>query len=190
MRSRGSCPIPLQTHNVAMTSPISDFVVSLGSDGRILSQGTMSKALATSKALTRELKAGELELHKAEEAVDGEIPEVHEGKSGKLMVAEEVAEGHVSWPACESPHSSHKTPLMNPSKTVLHWDGGLPPAIFLVHGCGQFDTYRGFACRPDPVLGYPLTVRLLTPALTVTQVSGPLNTTTMTLPRSLLSNTS
>lgn len=93
----------LQTHNVAMTGPIADFVVSLGPDGRVLSQGTMSKALATSKALTKELKAGELELHKAEETIDGEVPEVHEGKVGKLMVAEEIAEGHVSWPACQSP---------------------------------------------------------------------------------------
>ena len=86
-----------------MTAPIADFVVSIGSDGRILSQGTMSKALATSKTLTKELKAGELKLHKAEETIDGEVPEVREGKSGKLMVAEEVAEGHVSWSACEFP---------------------------------------------------------------------------------------
>lgn len=93
----------LQTHNVAMTGPIADFVVSLGSDGRILSQGTMSKALATSKTLIKELKTRELELHKAEETVDGEVPAVREGKSGKLVVAEEIAEGHVSWSACESP---------------------------------------------------------------------------------------
>ena len=93
----------LQTHNVAMTSPIADFVVSLGSDGRIICQGTMSNALATSKALTKELKAKEAELRKVEEAVDGDVPEVPEGKSGKLMVIEEVAEGHVSWSACESP---------------------------------------------------------------------------------------
>ena len=93
----------LQTHNVAMTSPIADFVVSLGSDGRVLTQGTMSKALATSKTLTKGLRAEEAELHKAEEIVDGQVPEVPESKSGKLMVAEEVAEGHVSWSARESP---------------------------------------------------------------------------------------
>lgn len=98
----------LQTHNVAMTGPIADFVVSLGSDGRILTQGTMSTALATSKALTKELKAGKSELHRAEETVDGEVPEIHEGKSGKLMVAEEVAEGHISWSACESPQPSRE----------------------------------------------------------------------------------
>ena len=86
-----------------MTSPVADFVVSLGSDGRILSQGTMSKALATSNALTKELKAEASGLQRAEETVDGEVPESREGKSGKLMVAEEVAEGHVSWSARQSP---------------------------------------------------------------------------------------
>jgi ABC-type transport system involved in cytochrome bd biosynthesis fused ATPase/permease subunit len=83
----------LQTHNVAMTSPIADFVVSLGSDGRILSQGTMSKALATSKALTKELKANEAELHKVEETVDGEVPEVPEGKSGSLWLPKKSQKG-------------------------------------------------------------------------------------------------
>lgn len=89
-----------------MTSPVADFVVSLGSDGRILSQGTMSKALATSNALTKELKAEASGLQRAEETVDGEVPESREGKSGKLMVAEEVAEGHVSWSARQSPPPS------------------------------------------------------------------------------------
>lgn len=92
-----------QTHNVAMTSPIADFVVSLGSDGRILSQGTMSKALAANKRLTKGLKAEEAGLHKVDETVDGEVTEVPGSKSGKLMVAEEVAEGHVSWSARELP---------------------------------------------------------------------------------------
>jgi len=87
-----------------MTSQIADFVVSLGSDGRVLSQGTLSKVLATSKTLTKGLKAEEAELHKAEETVDAEVPGVSENKSGKLMVAEEVAEGHVSWSAREFPH--------------------------------------------------------------------------------------
>jgi len=85
-----------------MTSPIADFVVSLGSDGRILSQGTMSNALATSKALTKELKTEESGVRRAEETVDGEVPKVPEGKSGKLMITEEIAEGHVSWSACRS----------------------------------------------------------------------------------------
>lgn len=113
-----------------MTGSIADFVVSLGSDGRILSQGTMSKALATSKALTKELEAREMKLHKAEETVDGEVPEVREGKSGKLMVAEEIAEGHVSWSACESPHHLHKPSLMSPVKLFFIGMGGSHPFLF------------------------------------------------------------
>jgi len=93
-----------------MTSPIADFVVSLGSDGRVLSQGTMSKALATGGVLAKELKAKEAVLHKVEEMVDGGALGIPEDKSGRLMVAEEVAEGHVSWSACEFPtlHSKHR----------------------------------------------------------------------------------
>lgn len=96
---------------MAVISPIADFVVSLGSDGRVLSQGTMSKALAVSKSLTKELKAEEAEFHKAEETVDGDVPGVPESKSGKLMVAEEVAEGHVSWSAREFPQPILHTKL-------------------------------------------------------------------------------
>jgi hypothetical protein len=139
-----------------MTTPIADFVVSLGSDGRILSQGTMSKALATNKVLIKELKAEESGLKRVEEMVDSEVPEVHEGKSGKLMVAEEIAEGHVSWSACESPtpvNPLHKTSLIDYSKTVLHWNGGFPPAVILVHGRGQSGTYGSLTCLPNPVLG-------------------------------------
>ena len=144
----------MQTHNVAMTSPIADFVVSLGSDGRVLSQGTLSKVLATNKTLTKELKAGRSELRRAEETLDGEAPVVHEGKSGKLMVAEEVAEGHVSWAACELPCSLHDTSLMkNYSETFLHWNGGLPSIAVLVHGHCQLDTHRDLACHSNPVFG-------------------------------------
>lgn len=52
---------------------------------------------------------------------------------------------------------------MNPSKTFFHWNGGFPPVVLLVHGRGQFNTYRGLTCYPDPVLGYALTVCLLIP---------------------------
>jgi len=142
-----------QTHNVAMTSPIADFVVALGSDGRIISQGTMSNALATSKTLTKELKTKEAELHKVEETVDGDVPEVPESKSGKLMVAEEVAEGHVSWLARESPHPQCEMSLTGHSETVLHWDGRFLPITLLAHVYLQLGTDRGLTCRPNLVLG-------------------------------------
>ena len=95
----------LVTHNVALASPVADFVVSLGSDGRILSQGTLSKALAKNKKLANEMKEETDELKKAEGEIDFEEPttdtetDVKPKSDGKLIVAEEVAEGHVGWPA-------------------------------------------------------------------------------------------
>lgn len=91
-----------QTHNVAMASPIADFVVSIGADGRILSQGTLSKALASNKKLSAELKEESDEIRKADDEVDATEPDEPAKKGdGKLVVAEEIAEGHVGWPACE-----------------------------------------------------------------------------------------
>ena len=95
----------LVTHNVALASPVADFVVSLGSDGRILSQGTLSKALAKNKKLANEMKEETDELKKAEGEIDFEEPttdtetDAKPKSDGKLIVAEEVAEGHVGWPA-------------------------------------------------------------------------------------------
>ncbi|KAH9945600.1 hypothetical protein B0H21DRAFT_822934 [Amylocystis lapponica] len=78
----------LVTHNVAMASPIADFVVSLGSDGRLSSQGSLSKALAKDKKLSAEVAEESEEVTKADQEVD----EPTEKKSdGKLVVAEEVA---------------------------------------------------------------------------------------------------
>ncbi|KAH7340934.1 hypothetical protein B0J17DRAFT_716110 [Rhizoctonia solani] len=71
------------THNVAMVSEVADFVVSLGTDGRIASQGSIDEAFRLNPKL------------KAEAEKDQEM----ERKGDQLMVAEEVAEGHVGWPA-------------------------------------------------------------------------------------------
>ncbi|EJF59658.1 P-loop containing nucleoside triphosphate hydrolase protein [Dichomitus squalens LYAD-421 SS1] len=87
----------LVTHNIAMVSPIADFVVDVGSDGRILSQGTLSNALAHDDKLLEEVQHEAEELQRAEEEIDGEKPEDVNDKSnaGKLVVAEEIEEGHV-----------------------------------------------------------------------------------------------
>ncbi|KAH9854915.1 multidrug resistance-associated ABC transporter [Lenzites betulinus] len=93
----------LVTHNVAMASPIADYVVNLGTDGRIASQGTLSKVLAKDKNLSEELAEERKELKKIDTEVDQPAEpdeEVAPQKTdGKLIVAEEIAEGHVSWPA-------------------------------------------------------------------------------------------
>ncbi|PSR71469.1 hypothetical protein PHLCEN_2v12736, partial [Hermanssonia centrifuga] len=85
----------LVTHNVAMASPLADFVVSIGADGCIASQGSVSETLAKDSKLVEEFKhEGEaIELNENEdenEVIDSEV------KDGKLIVTEEVEEGHVS----------------------------------------------------------------------------------------------
>ncbi|KAF8682983.1 P-loop containing nucleoside triphosphate hydrolase protein [Rhizoctonia solani] len=92
------------THNVAMVSEVAHFVVSLGSDGRIVSQGSIDEALRLNPKLKAEAEKDEELERKGEEVVDEsnavDKSEANAKKGdGKLMVAEEVAEGHVGWPA-------------------------------------------------------------------------------------------
>ncbi|KAM5539757.1 hypothetical protein V8D89_006570 [Ganoderma adspersum] len=91
----------LVTHNVAMASPIADFVVDVGSDGRILSQGSLENALAHDSKLLEEVEHEAEELQKADQEIDGEKTEDVNAPSsaGKLVVAEEIAVGHVGWRA-------------------------------------------------------------------------------------------
>ncbi|KIP03407.1 hypothetical protein PHLGIDRAFT_242940 [Phlebiopsis gigantea 11061_1 CR5-6] len=93
----------LVTHNVAMASPLADFVVSLA-DGHIVSQGSVSDALKQDDKLAEEYKheeeALELEENEDIEATGSAEPEAPApAKEGKLVVAEEIAIGHVSWRA-------------------------------------------------------------------------------------------
>ena len=78
---------------------MADFVVSLGQDGEILSQGALSEVLKSNEALLKEFKTEKEETTKTDEIVDDVLPEISEGKGGKLIVKEEIAEGHVSWSA-------------------------------------------------------------------------------------------
>jgi ABC-type glutathione transport system ATPase component len=91
--------IPLQTHNVALTGPIADFVVELV-DGKITKQGYASDVLSSYKA-SPEYTAQEEELVKAEEEVDGpDVASVTKPKvaqaNGQLIKKEEIAQGRLS----------------------------------------------------------------------------------------------
>ena len=89
-----------QTHNIALVGPVADFVVSLGHDGRILDQGTFTEVLKSNKAL---LKEANTEIEGVAETVGTPcdvLPEILEGRGGKLIATEEVAEGHVGFQAC------------------------------------------------------------------------------------------
>lgn len=88
-----------QTHNVAMVSPVADFVVDMGSNGRILSQGSLASALERDSKLLTEVKEERAEIEKAEQEIAPEKVEDAEAKPtvGKLVVAEEMEDGHVGW---------------------------------------------------------------------------------------------
>lgn len=82
-----------------MASSVAHWVVSLGLDGRIASQKPIDDALRQDPVLLAEVKKDQEGLEAEEEvaAVEGEKTE---GKpSGKLMTTEEIALGHVGWPA-------------------------------------------------------------------------------------------
>jgi hypothetical protein len=92
-----------------MAGPLADFVVSLNTDGHIISQGSVSDALSKDLKLVEKIKheEGAVELAEAEleeTTVDKAIQE----KKGKLVIAEEVARGHVSWHACKCDFPSCK----------------------------------------------------------------------------------
>jgi hypothetical protein len=92
---------PLQTHNVAMASPLAEYVVSLGPDGRIACRGSVSDALKKDKRLAAELVKGARAIKDDEKKIDQEEPDAKAKQAdGKLILAEEIAEGRVSRDAC------------------------------------------------------------------------------------------
>ncbi|KZV59749.1 P-loop containing nucleoside triphosphate hydrolase protein [Peniophora sp. CONT] len=89
----------LVTHNIALTGPIADCVVALGSDGFIAARGSYYEVLAKDKELAQEARQDGLQLTHMEEETTAELEGLNEPvikADGKLIVAEEVAEGHVS----------------------------------------------------------------------------------------------
>ncbi|KAK0192591.1 hypothetical protein F5146DRAFT_1102469 [Armillaria mellea] len=91
----------LVTHNIAMAEPIAQFVVSL-KDGRIASQGSLSSVLSQDLTLAEEARRDAKALHKADEEVDVDdefIEQPVKTSDGALIMAEEIQEGHVSWPS-------------------------------------------------------------------------------------------
>lgn len=81
-----------------MAKPIANYVVSMGLDGHIHSHGSISEALATDEVLAEELSKDQDVLDKKVDEVDA-LPAGEKKPDGKLIVAEEVEEGHVSWDA-------------------------------------------------------------------------------------------
>ncbi|KZV64708.1 P-loop containing nucleoside triphosphate hydrolase protein [Peniophora sp. CONT] len=89
----------LVTHNVALAGPVSDYVVAFHSDGAIAARGSYSEVLSKDKELAQEAKEEAKVLEKAEEVIDdddADLDAVIAKSDGKLVVEEEIVEGHVS----------------------------------------------------------------------------------------------
>ena len=82
---------------MTLASPVADFVVSLSSDGRIQSRGTIDDALKQNSKLLDQAAEEILETEKSKEVTNTEDKKGE--AAGKLIVAEEIALGHVRWPA-------------------------------------------------------------------------------------------
>ncbi|CCO37903.1 ATP-binding cassette transporter abc4 Short=ABC transporter abc4 [Rhizoctonia solani AG-1 IB] len=92
------------THNIAMVGEIASFVVSLGSDGCIASQGSIDEAFRLNPKLKAETKKDEELERKDQETIDDSNTtdkgdENMKNTNGKLVAEEEVAEGRVGWAA-------------------------------------------------------------------------------------------
>jgi ABC-type glutathione transport system ATPase component len=86
----------LVTHHVGMAQPIADYIVSL-ENGQVKAQGSVTEALRADPKLFREAKAdeGKEEMAGEIEAVEGPV-DAKPSSDGKLILAEEKAEGHLS----------------------------------------------------------------------------------------------
>lgn len=84
-----------------MTSPVADFVVSLGTDGQIASQGSVSDALVQNSTLIEEVAHEEELVELDEHEVEAHSETTDDDAAGKLVLAEEIEEGHVSRGACK-----------------------------------------------------------------------------------------
>ncbi|CDO75388.1 hypothetical protein BN946_scf185012.g5 [Trametes cinnabarina] len=74
--------IILVTHNVAMVIPVTDFVVDMGPDGCILSQGSLDSALSRDSKLLKEIEEEQKELEKAEQEID-KVDEIEKREKAK-----------------------------------------------------------------------------------------------------------
>lgn len=104
-RKRPQNPLPistkirLQTHSVTLANSVAHFVVSLGLDGRIASQNPIDEALKRDPILLAEIAKDNVLDQTHNSSMKPEDQALPETKIGKLVMLEEVAEGHVSWSA-------------------------------------------------------------------------------------------
>lgn len=116
-------------------------------DGHIISQGTVDDALKKDQKLAEEFEHDEqaLELDETEEIEAGDSSDdtvvLDNGASGKLVIAEEIAVGHVSFQACKCRLLLHLlcslTDTLCEVKLFLGGLGGTWPLLFWLQFIGS-----------------------------------------------------
>ncbi|EIW53706.1 multidrug resistance-associated ABC transporter [Trametes versicolor FP-101664 SS1] len=134
--------IIIVTHNIALVSPIADFVVDMGLDGRILSQGSFAKVLEQDSHLVNEVTEERKEIEEAEKSASVKESEdaVAKQSAGKLVVDEEMEVGHVGWTARTSRSEIPSISTNSDPLIVKLWIGNTSnrPALFwIVYIVGQ-----------------------------------------------------
>ena len=86
----------LVTHNVALVAPISNFVVELGLDGRVIHQGSLDYITYENPVLQQ---SGGRSLVTADN--DNVISTTETSATGKLIAPEQIALGRIAWSAVE-----------------------------------------------------------------------------------------
>lgn len=141
---------------------MADFVISVGGDGRILSQGTISDALKSSKTLLEEFRQDQDKVKKSDAEIDAEPMGAKSSANvvadGKLIVAEEVEEGHVGWGTCKWSVACNLDQFLNAQYTTVKLFfnalGGNNPLLFFVAYVGALVLVSSTLATQTWFLGY------------------------------------
>ncbi|KAH7907307.1 P-loop containing nucleoside triphosphate hydrolase protein [Hygrophoropsis aurantiaca] len=88
------------THNVVIASSVAHFMVSLGAHGRVVSHGSIAEVIDGDDKLAAVMRKDQEVVEHESETVEADSQVKTEVKSdGKLVGAEEILVGAVSWPA-------------------------------------------------------------------------------------------
>jgi hypothetical protein len=113
-----------QTHNLALVKSYTQFAVSLGTDGEILSQGTLVDALVQNQSLLVKAALDHELIEKAQQEMKAGSPVPVGTASGKLVVEEEIDIGRVSWPSSMLPFPACQCSIAEDCRSA-----SLPPRI-------------------------------------------------------------
>lgn len=125
---------------MALAGPIADFVVAMAPHGRIATQGSLARVLEDNYRLSKQMTEESKEIEEVEKEIDAvDLGAAdHKSNGGKLILDEEIAEGHVGWSACESRHVRSKTlDLQSRSEAVLRRIGWRVSILVLGGVCGS-----------------------------------------------------